>query len=62
MADCVCVYEQTVNVAFTPTSVIRKMHSEKANEKEKQRRDSTDADAQGTPYTDTVLTIVRFMS
>ncbi|XP_052245299.1 eukaryotic translation initiation factor 4E transporter-like isoform X2 [Dreissena polymorpha] len=33
-----------VNVAFTPTSVIRKMHSEKANEKEKLRRDSIDTE------------------
>ncbi|KAL4223713.1 stem cell population maintenance [Mactra antiquata] len=33
-----------VNVAFTPTSVIRKMHSEKASEKEKQRRDSIEAE------------------
>lgn len=33
-----------VNVAFTPTSVIRKMHSEKASEKEKQRRDSIDSE------------------
>ncbi|XP_053375043.1 eukaryotic translation initiation factor 4E transporter-like [Mercenaria mercenaria] len=34
--------KSAVNVAFTPTSVIRKMHSEKASEKEKQRRDSAD--------------------
>ncbi|XP_052798817.1 uncharacterized protein LOC128230525 isoform X2 [Mya arenaria] len=33
-----------VNVAFTPTSVIRKMHSEKAEEKEKLRRDSVDVE------------------
>ena len=35
------VYFQTpVSVAFTPTSVIRKMHSEKASEKEKQKTEN----------------------
>ena len=41
-------FQTPVSVAFTPTSVIRKMHSEKASEKEKQKTEnSSESDTQG---------------
>ncbi|XP_048729032.2 eukaryotic translation initiation factor 4E transporter-like isoform X3 [Ostrea edulis] len=47
--------QPSVTASFTPTSVIRKMHSDKASEKEKHRMDGTDGEKKVAPIKQFVM-------